>query len=474
MAADDLANGLQSLGLYEDTDLSIFYVWAAELPAGHFDSHRSILPAPDHLLFHGLTKNLVGAIFFTMREEQRTVAELSIRDGLCAMGLRRTRVYSKKKDKGRVHALSISEWAAVLTLGPAAFARALQRTSDSELQPPLRLSLELLGLLRDVAVAAYFFHRPELDGDVANTASEASPDLAVHVDALLCACRRLCQRGDCGLIAKAIDVPNLHRLREVVAVVQRCLGHVRLFMELALESAHQPMKRAIDRGNGHDDAGRAMRVMLISEFISRLAVHPEKFGIQDSWLRHPGVQRMLASALPLYSQPVGDWAPGRKRVPGAAVSAEVKTAARRFVPARAGLVWYDRVVRGEVVLRVGDAVSVLVTGAPAGTCVNDAARRGRKDSSVAFFRVEAIFTGHRAAPNAIVRRFVSDGTEGSYSLSDDAPLFLNLFPSVRRALCLHNCSASCKGDDSTQRLSHCSTNSWLLLGRRSGYPARSA
>jgi len=237
MATDDFANGLQSLGLYEDTDLSIFYMWAADLPEGHFDSQRSIMPAPDHFLFHGLTKNLVGTIFFSMRGEQRTVAELSIRDGLCDMGLRRTRVYSKKKYIGLVHALTISEWAAVLTLGPAAFSRALQRTSDNEVQPPLRLSLDLLGLLRDVAVAAYFLHRPELDGDVASTASEASPDPAVHVDALLYACRRLCQRGDCGRIAKAIDVPNLHRLLEVAAVVLRCLSHVRLFMELALESA---------------------------------------------------------------------------------------------------------------------------------------------------------------------------------------------------------------------------------------------
>jgi len=72
-------------------------------------------------------------------------------------------------------------------------------------------------------------------------------------------------------------------------------------------------------------------------------------------------------------------------VPVAAVSAEVQTAARRFVPTLAGLFWYDGVVRGEVVLLVGDAVSVLITGAGAGTCVNDAARRGREDSSVAFF-----------------------------------------------------------------------------------------
>jgi len=94
------------------------------------------------------------------------------------------------------------------------------------------------GALRDVAVAAYFFHRPELDGD-ASTASEASPDLEVHVHALLCACRRLCERREGRLITKAVDVGNLHRPREVVAVVQRCLGHARLSMELALESVHQ-------------------------------------------------------------------------------------------------------------------------------------------------------------------------------------------------------------------------------------------
>jgi len=56
-------SGLKSLGLYKDTDSSPFHSWAGEFPDGAFDAHRSVLPGPDHLFFHGLTRKRTSALF---------------------------------------------------------------------------------------------------------------------------------------------------------------------------------------------------------------------------------------------------------------------------------------------------------------------------------------------------------------------------------------------------------------------------
>ena len=61
--SEHIDGGLKSLGLYETTGKSIFHDWAASFPSSSFDGHRSVLPAPDHLLFHGMTKKLITAIF---------------------------------------------------------------------------------------------------------------------------------------------------------------------------------------------------------------------------------------------------------------------------------------------------------------------------------------------------------------------------------------------------------------------------
>jgi len=61
--SEHIEGGLKSLGLYETTGKSTFHDWAASFPSSSFDGHRSVLPAPNHLLFHGMTKKLITAIF---------------------------------------------------------------------------------------------------------------------------------------------------------------------------------------------------------------------------------------------------------------------------------------------------------------------------------------------------------------------------------------------------------------------------
>jgi len=82
-----IERGLKSLGLYKDTDSSPFHSWAGAFPVGAFDAHRSVLPGPDHLFLHGLTRKLVSALFAIMSPSQRAAVEISLRDGLLACNL---------------------------------------------------------------------------------------------------------------------------------------------------------------------------------------------------------------------------------------------------------------------------------------------------------------------------------------------------------------------------------------------------
>lgn len=74
--------GLKSLDLRPDTNSSPFHRWAVALPHGHVCALRSVLPASDHLLLLGLTKNLIGATYAVVSEPKRVVAEACLRDSL--------------------------------------------------------------------------------------------------------------------------------------------------------------------------------------------------------------------------------------------------------------------------------------------------------------------------------------------------------------------------------------------------------
>jgi len=471
----EMEAGLQSLGLYLHTDRAVFHTWAAAFPKGHFDGHQSILPAPDHLVFHGMARKLVSALFFMLSEPLRNAVEASLRDCLRAALLRRTRVYNPKTRK--INGLTISEWAAVLTVAPTAFSRVLCQPAHSPLLAPISLGLELLELLRDWTVKLYYYPRVSLDGVAACRVPRGSNQSASQLHRFMNAVVHVCERLDCVLLKRALDVPNLHRLWEVEEVVspRGGGGHVRHFSEMSLEGAHQLLKRAISRGNGQDDAGHAMRQTQLSEFFSRLALEPSAFGVPPSWMAHAGVKRAMASALPLWSQPSAQWAVGNRMsagdVPdGALVVAPV------YTRAGATITWYNRASRGdEYGLRLGDAVSVLVSGVNGRTAVNVAGQLHDADERLAFFRVVALFSSSPFLPCAIVQPLVCVGDGGDvHALREDSFLFLKMRTNVRRALAMHNCSMECVADEGMSCTTHSEKNEWVVLSRSRGYPARSS
>jgi len=434
-----------------------------------FDAHRSVVPGPDHLVFHGLTRRLMTALYTIMSPSQRASVEMSLRDCLLSCNLRRTRAWNFKTE--RVNTLTITEWATILAVAPSSFTRVLKTTEE-----PLRASLDMgLGLLKQlsgVAAEMYFFPRAELDGTSACTGWQPS-SLSDLIDTFMQDVSRVCRRPDCAVIAGALDAPNLHRLRELRVVLASSVGHVRHFWELWLEGIHQPTKRAIQGGNGRDDAGRALCRMLECEFISRLALEPAKFGVPESWLDHPGVQLALASANPLWSGNERNWTAHGGVIDKAVVPEAARSLSHFFVAAGSQAVWHSRASRGHGdVVYVGGAVSVLVRGPDRGFCVNVADRRPEGDDTVAFYCVVAIFKGRHSVPCAVVQPYQPAADGSGYKLLANRLLFLKLHPNVRRAAALHRCDGGCAA--SLAGVTHGESNTWTLLGRRQGFPGRSA
>jgi len=52
-------DGLRLLEMRSDTGTSVFHEWSAALPADTFDTYRGVMPAPDHLVFNGVTVNIM-------------------------------------------------------------------------------------------------------------------------------------------------------------------------------------------------------------------------------------------------------------------------------------------------------------------------------------------------------------------------------------------------------------------------------
>jgi len=468
--------GLFGLGLRLDSDQSVFHELSARLPSGMFDGHRSVLPSPDHLFFMGLTKRLLQAIFTLLTPDLRPTLGVSLREALAHAGLPCTRVYNAS-NKTYVNSLGISEWAAVCIVGPHACRRA---TPDALLTgpvtgtSPLGVAVDLLQDLYDVVRLAYLYPRAELDGEAACMDRDgAAVELRRRAAVLLRSIRAACARPDCATLAAIFDVPNIHRMSEAVWHAVQLLGSMRDAFELLFESMHQPLKRSIRSGNGHDDVRRAMTKMVDNEIVSRLAMEPSKFSLPRYWLQHASLRKLFDSAGPLASSLVDSkWTAGHYRQPESVVPSAAKLLVAGRVAETCHVSWRRHTVRGGVAIRPTDTVVVLVAS-DAGVQDVHVARVGEEGEPsvhVSFFRVVAIWVAPDGQPAAVVSPFAC-AAHGAWTLDESRVLHLPMGHGVRRALALHDCTSACSARERSS-ICHDNTNSWVLYGREQGYPPR--
>jgi len=224
-----------------------------------FDGHKSALPAPDHLTFHGLTKRLVTGLLTLLSKDQSRRVGLSLDDALAHSHYSSTTIYKVKTDA--VVSVGTSEWAAMLTVACLLFRRVLQSakaTADATLTP-LQAALEVFDGYTALINALYYFPRADVDGEGACSSRQTAAELLALADRFITLVCAAWLRRDTAAFGRHTDVPNLHRLPELLHAVIRLLLHVRHLQVLLFESAHQPLKRAISTGNGRNDALRAVR-----------------------------------------------------------------------------------------------------------------------------------------------------------------------------------------------------------------------
>jgi len=237
-----------------------------------FDGHQSALPAPVHLTFLGLTKRLVTGLFALLSTEQRKHVGLSLKDALARSHSATSTIYKEKTDA--VVSVGISEWAATLTVVCFVFRLVLPSSQAAAGAPisPLLAALEVVDPYNALINALYFLPRADVDGEAACRSWHTADELLALADRFFTLVCAAFLRRDTASFGRNTDVPNLHRLRELLQAVIRRLLHVRHVQELLYESAHQPLKRAIMSGTGRDDASRALRRMLEGELASHIAL----------------------------------------------------------------------------------------------------------------------------------------------------------------------------------------------------------
>lgn len=465
--------GLRLLGLREGSHRSVLHLWSRLLPAGMFDGHRSAMVAPDHLIYHGLTKRLVAATFAILPVSQRRRVGYSLREALAHSHFPVTAIYNVKRNA--ITSVGISEWAATI----AVFGVVLRRTLPGARRAPsapltlLHRAMLVVDSFTRLVRAAYYDPREELDGRSACEARVSAPRLQEMAELFFDGVRVACLREDMSKFGFYLDVPNLHRLRELVDHVIPALLHVRHAQELLFENAHQTLKRAVVSGNGQDDAARAMSRYVQAELTARIRMQPAYFSIPHHWLEHAGIKECLARAGSLYSQGSGRWRCSGSVVPVSDVSeAAVEVAESRCGPDFT-ISWRTRATRGDVDrLRIGDAVRVLSCGGLHGTAVHVAAGGAarREDSRPAYFRVQYFFCTRAGRAAAVVSPVSCADGAPFWTVDQSRSLYLPL-EHVRRALLLHDCDEQC--DDVSPVLRHSASNRWQVLGRETGYPGRS-
>lgn len=267
--------------------------------------------APDHLLFHGLTKRLATGTFRLLTVSQRRRVGLSLREALARSHTHfpMTTIYNEKRDG--IASVGISEWAATLPVLGFVLRRTVRRAfhgaGPQAVLTPLHRALKVVDSYAALVCAAYYYPRMEQDGVSACSERITPRDLQLQAEGFFRLLQEACLRVDLKAFGRHLDVSNLHRLRELVDHVIPALLHVRHAQELLFENAHQPLKRAVVTGNGHQDSNRALTRYRQAELAGRLRLDATVFFVPGEWAVHAGVRACLLQARSLRSVNAGTW-----------------------------------------------------------------------------------------------------------------------------------------------------------------------
>lgn len=249
--------------------------------SGIFDPYRSSYVAPDHL-FSGLATSALHCCFLLLPNDQaRRSVDLSICANLRDNGLvRQSQIYNISGKK--LHSMTISGTYCVLSVAIYSFPAALSALSCIA-DDIFWNALQILRDLQYLIAKTFWWPLIHIDGETAfervrgkNRESWQSylqlkaMNYVNSVDKLK---RKMFESGNGNTEAvNVMDKPNLHRLIELYKHAIPAFGHIRHFMELVFEAAHQPLKRCVQRSNHHNAHLSAVEHVLSNDWQFRLGV----------------------------------------------------------------------------------------------------------------------------------------------------------------------------------------------------------
>ena len=219
--------------------------------SGLFDPYRCNFVAPDHLLT-GISQDALNTVFKSLPSDNMRHRANSY---ICA-ALRENGLLSQSKvfnwDKKTIYTMSLSELYCVLVVAGPSFSIL---TSKCEPNSICRQAVFLLNSISKLIALTYWYPKLDIDGYEAVTfvhverskyISEQKRRSKAYVRRVDKFCRTFPENKE------HLDKPNLHRLIELYEHSLPVFGHVREFMELVFEGAHQPLKRCIAKSNNHN------------------------------------------------------------------------------------------------------------------------------------------------------------------------------------------------------------------------------
>ena len=247
-----------------------------------FDAYRSNVIAPDHLLT-GLSKDILNAVFKTVpSKEHQKILDVSICAALRDNGLLTQGEVFNPRSKS-LHGMNLSEIFCVLLVAVPVLRMFMRSTYQESVLKDCATILEqpqrLISLI-------YWWRLPELDGKqvtalIHNMTETYFSDLRSMSKEYVNLVDDICGKSD--VVRRELDKPNLHRLIELYELSIPDFGHVREFMELVFESAHQPLKRFNARSNNHNSHLFAVEHCVANDWQGRIAALRDELNREKSF-----------------------------------------------------------------------------------------------------------------------------------------------------------------------------------------------
>jgi len=234
----------------------------------HYRAFQCAIVAPDHCII-GNIKNVLTLTFKSLpnRTVQKALNKL-IYESLTTNGLDRDKhVYNE--DKQSLRSVSFSTLFGIFQVIPPVLAQ-LRSILPTSSNPDYGFVLRTVLSLHKLVVALYHWPDVHLEGAQAmnyyfGTMRKSYFETLHNLTVLYISNVNNLFRN-AHPHAKVLDVPNLHRLLELVIHTVPKYGHVRHISDLTFEHKHQALKSAYQRGSNQEPGNWALRTDLMEQW----------------------------------------------------------------------------------------------------------------------------------------------------------------------------------------------------------------